>query len=307
MLRLDTGFRSVQRVWFTPDGRNLAAACPNETYLLWDARPAAAGAQPFAPVRILTELHGPEGTASPDLTTTADAGRRPDTLQVDGVRLRRPGVVIETDHHLNLTSLNLTFAPDGSRLWGAGSILHPQDFAYWVFCWDTADGSRVLSVEAPDGLDWITPAPDGRLAVGRPGSSDQLFFLNVWDESWKQTGTLPFRAHAVAWCPDSRLVAVGTSDGAALVNAYTARVTAQATGHRQAVAAVAVHPHKPLVLTGGGDSTVRLWEYTESSLTPRESFDWQVGRVTAVAVSPDGTLAACGGVSGEVVVWDLEA
>ena len=72
--------------------------------------------------------------------------------------------------------------------------------------------------------------------------------------------------------------AVGTSDGAALVNGRTARAPGQAKGHRQAVAAVAVHPHRPLVLTGGGDETVRLWDYTETALTPRESFDWQLGR-----------------------------
>jgi WD40 repeat protein len=237
---------------------------------------------------------------------TADVGRRPETLQVDGVRLRRPGVVIETDQQLNLTSLNLTFAPGGSRLWGVGSILHPQDFAYWVHCWDTADGSQVLSTDAPVGLDWIAPAPDGRLAAGRPGSSDEMFFLNVWDESWTRTGSLLSRTHAVAWCPDSRHVAVGATDGVVLVNAYTAQVTARLKGHTQAVTAVAVHPHRPLILSGAGDETVRLWDYTETTLTPRESFDWQVGRVTAVAVSPDGTLAACGGASGEVVVWDLE-
>jgi WD40 repeat protein len=301
MLRLDTGFRSVQRVWFTPDGGELAAACPDETYLVWDVRSAGSS------FRTLTKFHGPEGTASYDLSTTADAWRRPETLQVGGVRLRRANEDIWADEELDLSGLKLTFAADGSRLWGAGCMLHPQDFTYRVLCWDTANGGQILSVDAPDGLDWIAPAPDGRQAVGRPGSSDQLFFLNVWDESWKQTGPLPFRAHAVAWCPDSRFVAVGTSDGAAVVNGYTAQVTAQAKGHPQPVAAVAVHPHRPLVLTGGGDGTVRLWEYTESSLTPRESFDWQVGRVTTVAVSPDGTLAACGGVSGEVVVWDLEA
>jgi WD40 repeat protein len=300
MLRLDTGFRSVHRLWFTPAGRELAAACPDETYLVWDVGSAGSN------LRTLTEFHGPEGIASFDLSMTADAWRRPETLQVGGVRLRRAHEDIWADEELDLSGLKLTFAPDGSRLWGAGYVLHPQVFTYRALCWDTANGGQILSVEAPDGLDWIAPAPDGHQAVGRPGSSDELFFLNVEDESWKQTGPLPLRAHAVVWCPDSRHVAVGTSDGAALVNAFTAKVTAQAKGHREAVAAVAVHPHKPLVLTGGGDATVRLWEYTETSLTPRESFDWQVGRVTALAVSPDGMLAAAGGVSGEVVVWDLE-
>jgi WD40 repeat protein len=240
------------------------------------------------------------------MSMTADAWRRPETLQVDGVRVRHNSDDIGVEEYLNLTHLNLSFSSDGSRLWGAGSRLHPQDFAYWVFAWETADWHRTLVAEAPDCLDWITPSPDGRLALGRPGSSDELFLLNAWDESWKRTGTLPLKAHAVAWCPDSQLIAVGTSDGVALVNGATANMTAQAKGHWQAVAAVAVHPHKPMILTGSGDETVRLWDFTETILMPRESFDWQVGRVTTLAISPDGTLAAVGGVSGEVVVWDLE-
>lgn len=300
MLRLDAGFRVLQRVWFLPAGRDLAAAFSGETYLVWSLDSPKSG------FRILKDLHGPEGATSGDLSLIADVLRRPETLRVDNVHIHRNGSNIFTALGLNLTGLNVAFSPNGSRLWGAGSLVEPQDAGYWVYCWDTGDGSEVLTLPAAADLDWLIPSRDGRFAVGRPGSSDELLFLNVWDESWKRTGSLPFRAHTVAWCPDSRLVAVGTSDGAALVNAYTAKVTAQAKGRAQAVAAVAVHPHRPLILTGAGDETVRLWDYTESSLTPRESFDWQLGRVTAVAISPDGMLAAAGGASGEVVVWDLE-
>lgn len=300
MLRLDAGFRVLQRAWFMPAGRSLVAACPNETYLVWNLEGPESG------FRMIKELHGPEGTTSTGLSLIADVFRRPETLRVDSVRLHRNESDTWTASDLNLTGLNVTFSPDGSRLWGAGSLLEPQDAGYWVYCWDTGDGSEILTLPVAVDLDWVISSADGRTAVGRPGSSDELYFLNVFDETWQRTGPLPFRAHAVAWCPDHRLVAVATSDGVALVNAFTAQVTAQVTGHQAAVAAVTVHPHRPLILTGGGDETVRLWEYTEDVISPRESFDWQLGRVTAVAISPDGTLAAAGGASGEVVVWDLE-
>jgi WD40 repeat protein len=298
MIRLDTRFREVRRVWFTPDGRSVVAQLSGDAYLRWDLTDPG----------WRDEVNGPaqfcNGAAAADLSMTAETEY--EGYQVTAVVLRRGPEPAWRDDGFSFHELPLTFAPDGTRLWGCGVEYAARTFAIHVLAWDTADGRRALDLEAPVVLDWVTPSPDGCIAVGRPGSSDELFFLNVEDESWKRTGPLPFRAHAVAWCPNNRHVAVGTSDGAALVNAFTAQATAQAMGHRQAVAAVAVHLHKPLLLTGGGDATVRLWEYTESSLMPRESFDWQVGRVTAVAVSPDGTLAACGGVSGEVVVWDLE-
>jgi WD40 repeat protein len=226
-------------------------------------------------------------------------------LEMTGAAVSHQSGKAWTDETYSFTTLHLTFSPDSTQLWGVGSRFHPQHFESTVLAWRVADGQLVVRVEAPSPLDWITSSPDNRLAVGRPGSSDELFFLNVEDESWKRTGALPFRVHAIAWCPDSRLVAVGTSDGAALVNAFTGKVTAYAKGHREAAAAVVVHPHRPLVLTGGGDETVRQWEYGEDTLTSRETFDWRVGRVTALAVSPDGLLAAAGGASGEVVVWDL--
>jgi dipeptidyl aminopeptidase/acylaminoacyl peptidase len=304
MLRLDTGVWRIKRLLFSGDATALRA---------WNSESEAFDWKLSAPPEMTTtELRDGDGSVfrsewSPDLTRVATLCFDYDVaLQITGVEVRDSSGQSWVDEEHSLTSLELTFTASGHQLWGVGSRIGPHHRECTILAWRVSDGRHLLETEAPTMLDWILPSPDNRVAVGRPGSSDELYFLNIEDESWKRTGTLPFRAHAVAWCPDSRGVAVGTSDGAALVNAFTAKVAAQAKGHREAVAAVAVHPHRPLVLTGGGDATVRQWDYTETTLTPRESFDWQVGRVTAVAVSPDGTLAACGGVSGEVVVWDLE-
>jgi hypothetical protein len=298
MIRLDTRFRQVRRVWFTPDGRSVAAQTGGYAYFRWDL------AGPGWRDEVAGPPEGCTGTASADLSMTAETVY--ELFHVTGLVLRRGSEAAWRDDGFSFHELPLTFDADGTRLWGCGVEYEARTFAIHAMAWDTADGRRVLDLEAPAAFDWIVPSPDTRHAVGRPGSLDEVFFLNVEDESWKRTGPLPFRAHAVAWCPDSRLVAVGTSDGAALVNAYTAQMMAHAKAHRGGVGDIAVHPHKRVLLTGSADNTVRLWEYTDDSLSPRESFDWQLGRVTAVAVSPDGMLAAAGGASGEVVVWDLE-
>lgn len=301
MIRLDAGFRAVQRLWFMADSDAIVAACPKETYRRWSLR------APSREARTHEEFHGPEGTASFDLSMTADAWRRPETLHVGGVILRRIGGGEWVDDGLDLSELNLTFSTDGSRLWGVGSLLNPQYIAYGILCWDTADGHKVLSLEASDKLDWISPSPDGRWAVARPGSADELLFLNVWDESWARTGRLPGRARAVAWCPDSRIVVVaGLSGAIALVNATTGQLTARTEFTRNPTAAVAVHPSRRDLLSAEG-AKVRTWRYQNDTLTPQAAFDWQIGRVTALAISPDGLLAAAGGADGQVVVWDLES
>ncbi len=66
----------------------------------------------------------------------------------------------------------------------------------------------------------------------------------------------------------------------------------------------AVHPGGRFVLTAGGDGLVRFWD--ADTLEPGRVMKWGIGKLHAVAVSPDGLLAAAGGEKGQVVVWDLD-
>jgi WD40 repeat protein len=68
--------------------------------------------------------------------------------------------------------------------------------------------------------------------------------------------------------------------------------------------ALAFHPDGRHLLAGNNDTTARLID-TQTWQVVRQ-FVWDIGVLTAVAVSPDGALAAAGGAKGRIVVWDLD-
>src|SRR5262249_13595870 len=57
------------------------------------------------------------------------------------------------------------------------------------------------------------------------------------------------------------------------------------------------------VVSAGLDRTVRVWDVHSGA--ERDRYDWQVGRVLALALAPDGMTAAAGGGGGGLVVWGL--
>src|SRR3954449_1012495 len=166
MLRLDTLFRPVQRVWFTPDGRTVAAQTLSNSYLRWDL------SEPGWRHEINGPGDGSNGAASADLSMTAETEYH--RFQVTAVVLRCGPEPVWRADGLSYHQLPLEFSADGSRLWSCGVTYEPQHFTVSVMAWDTADGRRVLHLEAPVALDWVLPAPDNRRAVGRPGHANEL-------------------------------------------------------------------------------------------------------------------------------------
>ncbi len=51
------------------------------------------------------------------------------------------------------------------------------------------------------------------------------------------------------------------------------------------------------------DGTARLWSVPAGE--PAGAYDWEVGRLAAVAFAPDGMTCAAGSEDGQVVVWDV--
>ena len=67
---------------------------------------------------------------------------------------------------------------------------------------------------------------------------------------------------------------------------------------------LAVHPEGRRVFATCNDGTVR--EYDAVTLRELRAYAWKVGKLTCIAVAPDGLTAAAGSDTGKVVVWDLD-
>lgn len=76
------------------------------------------------------------------------------------------------------------------------------------------------------------------------------------------------------------------------------------TGTLRHYRSAAFHPDGRHLLAGNNDTTARLIDSQTWQVV--RQYTWSIGRLTATAVSPDGTLAAAGGAKGQVVVWDLD-
>jgi WD40 repeat protein len=114
--------------------------------------------------------------------------------------------------------------------------------------------------------------------------------------------TLPKTVHAVAFSADGSRMAVGYGSEVGVWDTTTGDRQTVLTGHRKPVGALAFAPDRPVLLTGSQDGTARVWDLPAG----REAacYDWALGKVSAVAVSPDGLRAAAGG-DGEVSLFDL--
>ncbi|WP_412537859.1 hypothetical protein R8Z50_18535 [Longispora sp. K20-0274] len=130
------------------------------------------------------------------------------------------------------------------------------------------------------------------------------------------TGVLPDQAtaHSVAFSPDGRLLATGSSTHGASVekdlvqlwDAATGTPVGPAlTGHTKVVYDLAFSPDGRILASGSWDGTVRLWNVADRAPSGEPIRASGLGGVWAVGFSPDGRTLATGGEDGTVRLWDV--
>jgi WD40 repeat protein len=206
---------------------------------------------------------------------------------------------------------NLAFAPNGRHLAAIGfkgvrrwAVPSGKASARWGGPHlDYGDESWPLGALAfsPDG---------GLLAVPFEDADTDVVVVHLADSrTGRLVADLPTPPKSgdlgrIAFSPDGRYLA-GVCGPKLYVWDTTARqrpvVRGAGTKHFQDLAFT---PDGRRLVTVSNDKAVRLWDATK--WTEVGGYEWDIGKLRAVAVSPDGLRMAAGGDTGKVVVWDAD-
>ncbi|GAB4499274.1 MAG: hypothetical protein OHK0052_14040 [Anaerolineales bacterium] len=199
----------------------------------------------------------------------------------------------------------LAFSVDGLRL-ASG------DANGVIWLWDGSNGTPLRGFQAHTG---------GIAALAYRAASSQLASLGedgsvrLWQgqaELNADQATPPllqtldvFGAPATALAAAGSWVAVGDSSGAiTLWNIASLQSVRKWVGHGSAVNALAFFPAGGLLLSGGSDGTLRVWDVTGKRNDALRVITAHTAPVWTVAISPDGGLLLSGGADGVVRRWE---
>lgn len=307
---LHAKWQMVTSVAFSPDGHTLASGNWNGTAKLWNPANGRVRATLVGhPTSVTSVAFSPDGRI---LATGGVGNRDPRGSDSTTVILwdvatgkRRTTLVRDFDVE------SLDFSPDGRILATAG--LDPR-----ILLWDARTGVRrgILKREYDlNGFPCALFSPDGRILAACSESTPVM-----WDVA---TGKIlprveiltasSTRTYALAFSPDGRTIAAGSTDGAVrLWDVSSGKLRGTWQSHTKPVHAVAFSPDGRILATGSEDETARLWSMATGKVRAvlpvgrlPASFYGRLNTVGSLTFSPDGRTLATGSEDGLVRLWGV--
>jgi WD40 repeat protein len=168
------------------------------------------------------------------------------------------------------------------------------------------DGRRMATVSSFANIDNLTFSIHLGLEIRteemvRPNPTVDIWHAATGRVRYSVASAEPFTA--LAFSPDSRVLATVSGVEISVRDMSSRDVLGTLQGELKFKAA-AFDPTGRLLATAGNDGAVRFWD--TDTWTERVAFDWGFGPMWDVTFSADGLTAACCGMEGRIVVWDVD-
>jgi WD40 repeat protein/class 3 adenylate cyclase len=277
----DAHASDVWEIEFDADGSRFATASSDGRIRIWDTSTQELLAEPFA-------------RSADDVRGVSFDGDRVLAGDEDGRLLVA---------YLEGPSEPTASAPHEAQVVDAaigGGTLATLGFDQQMQIWSRGQPTAVVVPEPISEPMALAASPDGdRLAIGDGDGAVRVVSASTGDEVLPPITLHDGAVRDLAYSEDGTRLASGGDDGVAVIDATSG---AQLAPTPDASAAVdAVLWAEDLLLTGGADGIVRIWNGTrlEDELGPHGA------AVTDMAVSADGVLAVADQVGG-IGLWDLD-
>ena len=273
---------STMLTWWNPSNgeplRQEMIGSPLEAVISWP--PAGPGTYLFT----RTDQTHLVGTINSKQALIGDTSQYPfpTAWSLDGSRLADPTHVWDAstgkllaqllDPYQQHTPDQVAWSPDGKRLATADSLnMQPR------VIWDSQTGQILLTLQVKTG--WLNPlwlglawSPDGNklAAVGSlrdPAAGTDEGVILIWDAKTGQqqklltTGMNGYRLWTVAWSPDGRFLACGTTGSDLFVwNMLNDTPLVRLLGHRDIIDRLAWSPDRNQLASVARDGTLQIWD-----------------------------------------------
>ncbi len=299
MLTFKAHKKPIYGIAFSPDGKLLATSSSDETVKMWNLDGSTKSQQ------YPGSNFDPPIAFSPDGLFLARGGMDFGLLELSTGEYIATGDAGET----------VAFSPDGKEVAAFGS---DDPLERWTLPQGKPlpggwGGSRSKNRNERFPAGAMAYSPDGKtitLCYGVDTGKGFVPHLLLWDRKTgklRQTLVADFKfayPTVLAYSPDGNVIAGNYGPVLGVVDVKTGAKVAALKPGKKHFKGLAFTPNGKRLIAVNTDATARVYE--TATWTETTGYEWKIGKLTAVAVAPDGLRAACGSHLGRVVVWDLE-
>ena len=203
------------------------------------------------------------------------------------------------------TSVTVSFTPDGRALLAGLRSQRYGGEPGRLLCWNLSPLHPLVRLDWAGDIESVGIAPARHLLA----IAGQHRGVELWEVGRRRPAEpalwMPARVRYLCFSPGTaRHLAIASGRVIQFYDLDARHCTVSCQGHHADVNALAFAPDGQMLLSGGTDRSVRLWEVP----TGRQlaAWDWKIGVIHAVAFAADGMTAAAGGEKSAVVVWDID-